>query len=241
LVDANGNCDRQEGLGLAFALLYDVANAEQRASIYRTTFVATAGIPCLYPPFERYINAEHTSYGRHSGTVWPHIEAFWGQAAARDGQMDIFANELEKLTAHAWRDKQFVEIYHPDTGLPYGGIQESNSDPFWQPWPVCNRQSWSASGYLRLILMGMFGASFHADGIRFTPCMPLESGWAELKGLAYRNAVLDIQLTGRGTRVATFRVNGVAKRHAFVSAVAHGVQEIQIEMMEEKRSPDSQA
>src|SRR5215470_8645170 len=144
------------GHGPAFALLFQVANREQRAAIYRNTHISSAGIPCLYPSFERYVNPERTSYGRHSGTVWPHIEAFWGHAAARDGQMEIFANELDQLTAHAWRDKQFVEVYHPDTGLPYGGIQESNSDPFWQPWPVFNRQSWSASGYVRLILLGMF-------------------------------------------------------------------------------------
>jgi mannosylglycerate hydrolase MGH1-like protein len=228
LVDPNGNCDRQEGMGLAFALLFDVANSAQRAAVYRNTYISPAGIPCLYPSFERYVNAEHTSYGRHSGTVWPHIEAFWGHAAARDGQLQIFANELEKLTAHAWRDKQFVEIYHPDTGLPYGGIQESNSDPFWQPWPVCNRQSWSASGYLRLILMGMFGASFYPDGIRFQPCMPLNSGWAELKGLRYRNATLNVEITGRGTRVSEFRVNGVTRSHPFLPVSAQGVHHVEI-------------
>jgi len=230
LVDPNGNCDRQEGMGLAFALLFDVANSEQRAAIYRNTYISSAGIPCLYPSFERYVNAERTSYGRHSGTVWPHIEAFWGHAAARDGQMEIFANELEQLTAHAWRDKQFVEVYHPDTGLAYGGIQESNSDPFWQPWPVCNRQSWSASGYVRLILMGMFGACFYPEGIRFRPTMPVPSGWAELKGLRYRDATLDIRITGHGTLVSEFRVNGAARSHPFLAASARGLQKIEIRM-----------
>ena len=236
LVDPNGSCDRQEGMGLAFALLFDVANPEQRAAIYRNTYISPAGIPCLYPSFERYVNPERTSYGRHSGTVWPHVQAFWGQAAAIDGQLEIFANELDQLTAHAWRDKQFVEVYHPDTGLPYGGIQESNADPFWQPWPVCNRQSWSASGYVRLILMGLFGASFYPDGIRFRPSMPLESGWAELKGLGYREAILDIRITGRGTRISEFRVNGVARSHPFLAASARGIERIEIEMAPANRS-----
>ena len=241
LVDPNGNCDRQEGMGLAFALLFDVSNPEQRAAVYRHTYISSAGIPCLYPSFERYVNPEHTSYGRHSGTVWPQIEAFWGHAAARDGQIEIFANELDKLTAHAWRDKQFVEVYHPDTGLPYGGIQESNSDPFWQPWPVCNRQSWSASGYVRLILMGMFGASFYPDGIRFRPAMPLESGWAELKGLRYREATLDIEITGRGSRLSEFRVNGVRRSQPFLAASARGMQHIKIEMTQADRPPAAPA
>jgi hypothetical protein len=233
LVDPNGNSNHQEGMGLAFALLFGVADTDQRARIYQNTYVSPAGIPCLYPSFERYVNPERTSYGRHSGTVWPHVQAFWGQAAARDGCAEVFANELNRLTAHVWRDKQFVEVYHPDTGLPYGGIQESNDDPFWREWPICNRQSWSASGYLRLILMGLFGATFQPDGIRFHPCVPLASDWLELKGIAYRQAKLDIQIRGRGHHVTEFRLNGVKHREAFLSSSARGEQQIVIEMADE--------
>ena len=230
LIDPSGNSDRQEGLGLALALLFDVPDAEQRSALYQNAYISPAGIPCLYPSFERYVNAEHTSYGRHSGTVWPHIQAFWGQVAARDGQEQRFADELDTLTAHVWRDKQFVEVYHPDTGLPYGGIQESNADPFWEEWPICNRQSWAASGYLRLIVMGLFGASFHPDGIRFRPCVSLESEWAELKGLQYREATLNIEISGRGHRIVAFRRNGISRADAFVPANAPGGQRIEIEV-----------
>src|SRR5262249_15330902 len=64
LVDPNGNSDRQEGMGLSFALLFDVPDADQRAAIYQNTYASPAGIPCLYPSFERYVNPEGTSYGR---------------------------------------------------------------------------------------------------------------------------------------------------------------------------------
>ena len=90
-------------------------------------------------------------------------------------------------TAHAWRDKQFVEVYRPDTGLPYGGVQESNSEK-WHEWKSCDRQSWSASGYLRLVLMGLFGMRFDTDGIRFQPCLPSGSGCIHLQRLPYRDA-----------------------------------------------------
>jgi glycogen debranching enzyme len=232
LIDPNGDSDRQEGMGLSFALLFDVPDAEQRTAIYQNTYISQAGVPCLYPAFERYVNPEHTSYGRHSGTVWPHVQGFWGQAAARDGHSEIFLHELNQLTAHVWRDKQFVEVYHPDTGLPYGGIQESNADPFWQEWPICNRQSWSASAYLRLILMGLFGASFHPDGIRFQPCMAIDSEWAELTGVVYRNAKLDIKLSGRGHRIKEYRLNGRSQQKAFFPSSARGKQRIEIEMTE---------
>ena len=229
LVDPNGDSDCQEGLGLAFALLFGVADEKQREAIFQDTHVTPAGIPCLWPPFARYVNAARTSYGRHSGTVWPHIQAFWGHAAAANGQALLFAQEFETLTAHAWRDKQFVEIYHPDTGLPYGGIQESNTRD-WDEWKSCDRQSWSASGYVRLVLMGLFGMAFDTDGIRFRPCLPWRSEAVRVQGLRYRDAELDIHLTGHGTRMVSIRANGVAASEAFVPVAAQGKQRIEIEL-----------
>lgn len=78
----------------------------------------TAGIPCLWPCFDRYRREQ--DYGRHSGTVWPPIQGFWAEAVARQGRADLFARELLVLARNADRDGEFVEIYHPDTGLPYG-------------------------------------------------------------------------------------------------------------------------
>ena len=41
---------------------------------------------------------------------------------------------------------------HPLTGAVYGGIQEGGGGPDGLQWVSCNRQSWSASAYLRMIL-----------------------------------------------------------------------------------------
>jgi len=229
LIDPNGNSDCQEGLGVAFAVLLGVAGDERRDAILRGTHVRPAGIPCLWPPFERYVNAGRTSCGRHSGTVWPFIQGFWGHAAAQCRGTDVFAHELNTLTAHAWRDKQFVEVYHPDTGLPYGGIQESNAE-VWHEWAACDRQSWSASGYLRLILMGLFGMSFDMAGVRFRPCVPESFEWLRLRGLRYRGAELDVEIAGHGCEIAAFRVNGALHPRAFIPAAATGVQRIEIEL-----------
>ena len=229
LIDPNGNSACQEGLGVAFALLFGIANQEQREAIFRAAYISPAGIPCLWPPFERYVNQTRTSYGRHSGTVWPFIQGFWGHAAALAGQPTFFAHELNTLTAHAWRDKQFVEVYHPDSGLPYGGIQESNTEP-WHEWKSCDRQSWSASGYLRLILMGLFGMRFDVDGIRFRPCVPAGCASVRLRGLRYREAELDIDVNGSGWRASSCRVNGVSRPEGLVPASARGTQCIEIEL-----------
>lgn len=52
------------------------------------------------------------SFGRHMGTVWPQIQGFWAEAAARAAHADVFGHEFFSLVAHAVRDKHFAEIYH---------------------------------------------------------------------------------------------------------------------------------
>ncbi|MCD6331750.1 MAG: hypothetical protein J7L89_00600 [Bacteroidales bacterium] len=58
-------------------------------------------------------------------------------------------HELSNLADHAVRDMQFAEIYHPYTGEKYGGIQESNGELV--QWSAANRQTWSATGYIRML------------------------------------------------------------------------------------------
>ena len=79
--------------------------------------------PASGPSYDRY-RLSYASYGRHSGTVWPHVQGFWAEAAARAGEMDVFAAELWNLAELAVRDGMFAEIYHPTSGAIYGGLQE---------------------------------------------------------------------------------------------------------------------
>jgi len=51
-----------------------------------------------------------------------------------------------------------------------------------------------------------------------------------LKGLRYREATVDIRITGRGTRISEFRVNRVAKSRPFLAASSRGMQKIEIAM-----------
>jgi len=127
LIDEFGGCDYQESLGLAFAILFGIADSEQTQLIFEKVQVEPAGIPCVSPSFPRYKNTPE-DYGRHSGTVWPHIQGFWAQACLENNQADGFLHEFNNLTKHAVRDNQFVEIYHPVTGLPYGGLQEPHGN-----------------------------------------------------------------------------------------------------------------
>jgi glycogen debranching enzyme len=149
LVDAPGDDDRQEGLGLAFALLFGVADDAQAERIFSSVYISQNGLPCLWPTYSRYKN--HGHFGRHSGPIWPQVNAAWALACGARGRKDLALQELKFLAEKACRDSEFVEVYHPETGVPYGGLQEGSSgliEPYW----VCHRQSWCASGFIAMVL-----------------------------------------------------------------------------------------
>ena len=89
-----------------------------------------------------------------------------------------------------------------------------------------------------LVRFGLHSA--HSDGAHrskisgqwysFSAVCPLQSGWVKLQGLAYREAKLDIEISGRGHRVAEFRVNGVVQPEPFLPSSARGDYRIQIEI-----------
>ncbi len=191
LVDPHGDSDVQEGFGHAFALLFGIADESRRASVLDAQHVTPAGVPCLWPPFSRYVRDGH--FGRHSGTVWPPIQAFWAEAAARGGRDDLVGHELAALARHAVRDGQFFELYHPETGLPYGGLQERAGAGV-ELWEPVAHQTWSATGFMRIVLAAVLGMRLAPDGIRFEPLLPPGLDELELTGLPYRASTIDVRI-----------------------------------------------
>jgi glycogen debranching enzyme len=229
IVDPEGICDFQEGLGHAFAILFDLANAEQASNILQKQHVTSAGIPCVWPTFPRY--SALGGFGRHSGTVWPFISGFWGEAALKGDRPDLFGREFMTLTAHINRHGQCAEIYHPETGEIYGGLQEAGRGPDGMDWVSCARQSWTASAYLRMLLNGLFGLRLSAEGVTFQPYLPVDINHAHLGGISYRSCRLDLTVEGHGGQVVEFYRNE-SKTEPFLPADLHGEQYIQLKMAE---------
>jgi len=226
LIDPWGGCDHQEGLGSSFALLFGVASPEQAAAVLQNQVITPNGIPCVWPAFPRY-QPDAYSFGRHSGVVWPHVQGFWAEAVARAGDGKRFGFELFKLAELAVRDGMFAEIYHPLTGEIYGGLQEGAPGMHWHS---CRRQTWSATAFLRMVLMGLVGMRFSARGIAFEPLLPRGISQLELRGLPYRNATLGIVISGAGSEITDFSINGHALEEAFLDADAGGEQFISIHL-----------
>lgn len=228
LVDPFGGCDVLEGLGDAFAILFGVADRERRDSVFRTQTITPNGIPCLWPCFDRYRLDDH--YGRHSGTVWPPIQGFWAEAAARYGRANLFEFELRTVAERAVRDGQYFELYHPETGLPYGGLQEWEGRGIVDEWESYPHQTWSATAFLRMVFMGLFGMRFEVGDVRFEPLLPPGFEAVDLMGVPYRNAMLEISLRGRGNRVERVLVNGQEAEAPSIPADATGAQSIAISL-----------
>jgi len=227
LLDPEGVCDFQEGLGHAFAILFDLTGDEQTRSVLQKQHSTTAGIPCVWPTFPRY--SALGGFGRHSGTVWPFISGFWGEAALKHNRSDLFEHELKALTSNINRDAQCAEIYHPQTGEIYGGLQERGSGPDEMDWISCSRQSWTASAYLRLLLTGLLGLRFSVEGITFQPYLPAHTEHLQINGISYRSCKLNLTVEGRGSRVVEFYLND-SKTQPFLPADLHGEQHIKIRM-----------
>jgi hypothetical protein len=92
------------------------------------------------------------------------------------------------------------------------------------------RKTWSATGFLRMILMGQLGMNFSPDGVAFAPLLAGGVTEVELRGLPSRRARLNIILSGSGAGVREFRINGEETRPVFLSTSAVGDQEIVIRL-----------
>lgn len=231
LVGPLGDCDHQEGLGSSYALLFGIADARRAALVLANQHVTPAGIPCGWPNLPRYERPDGMSFGRHMGTVWPQIQGFWAEAAARAGKSELFGHEFLKLATHAARDRHFAEIYHPITGMPYGGLQEGLGQGI-NLWQATSRQTWAATAYLRMTLLGLVGMRFDTDGVRFQPCVPKGISSVDLRNVAYRKLNLAVTVRGTGTRIKQCLVNGKESPDGFVPASEEGLREIAIVVAE---------
>jgi glycogen debranching enzyme len=194
-------------LGSSYALLFGVADANQAQSVFARQHITPAGIPCGWPNLPRYESEDGNAFGRHMGTVWPQIQGFWAEAAARSGRAKLFGHELFNLAKHARRDRQFAEIYHPLTGEIYGGMQESRGSGIVR-WRATSRQTWAATAYLRMILLGLAGMRFNTDGVRLEPCVPDDISLVELRNISYRHMNLNITIHGSGTKLKACAIDG---------------------------------
>ena len=203
LVDAEGNVHpHQETLGVAFAILFGIVNDAEAKQVISNVYTGKHGAPSIYPHFKRF-DKEHP--GRHNQIVWPFVNAFWADAAYSKGRKDIFSFELQNLADLAINSNNcFYEIYNEETGAVDGGWQQGGH------WGSVYDQTWSATGYIRMILTDLLGLRFTPQGLTINPDVKLlnEFGVEQLSNLRYLYGRLNISVNGKGSKLAAVKVNG---------------------------------
>jgi len=234
LEDENGRTvEQMEGLGESLLLLSPglETNATRVASIFDNVYRSKAGIPCLWPRFAWPLKYDVIPYYRkyrgrpsayyHNGRIWPFVQGYWALAAARYGMVEIFGQEFDNLVRLATTGNTFAEFYEFD-----GSFLDFRRE-----------QLWSGAGYLGMVFGGLFGMEMRVGGIAFRPVKPASpfDDRISLHDVSYRKAVLTIHISGTGSVVDSFKINGAIQSDAFLPSNAVGAQLIEI-ALKEKRS-----
>lgn len=176
----------QEGLGLALAILSGTATRGQARATVAGVRRAPRGLPAVLPPFAGY-DLHH--FGRHGAALWPMIMGVWAQAVAATGDATAFGAELDRLCSlFEGSDGDFLEVYHPVSGVPDGGWQAGRQ---WRSEPD---QTWSATTLLGTVLHGLAGLRPTPSGLEVRPCLPPGAGAIQLHGVPWRGDLLDLDL-----------------------------------------------
>jgi len=208
---------QMEGLGESLALLDDFETDTQRVnSIFESTHRTERGLPCLWPQFTLIVSGIFDYY--HNGRIWPFVQGYWGLAAARHKQVAVFTEELQKMVWLSQQGDTFAEFYELDGKFP----------------KERSRQLWSDTGFLSMVYHGLFGMTFLPNGIEFAPVKPgsLFSETISLQGVQYRGMALDIEVSGSGSEIASFHVDGRKSQRPFIEGDLTGTHSIAINLVE---------
>ena len=116
--------------------------------------------------------------------------------------------DVEKIkeAENAVRDKQFFELYHPETGLPYGGLQENFEAQGLILYGSCEHQTWSATGFVSMLLYGIAGLRHIKGHLDFKPYLPSIIDYIKIEGIHYADTVMDIMIEGKGYDISRIEV-----------------------------------
>ncbi|MEH6306508.1 glycogen debranching protein [Olivibacter sp. CPCC 100613] len=190
--------ERSDALGLALAVLYDVADEDRQKAIMENVPVLPFGIACIYPQ-TTFI----PSY--QNNAIWPFVQSYIAIAAAK------VHNERSTLASLA-------AIYRASamylTNKAAFRADNGNYEPI-----LANEDAAlsSLSGNLGLIYQVFFGFQFEPDGLRLKPYIPKNlRGERRLTNFKYRNAILDITSSGYGNVITSVTLDGRELEEAFL-------------------------
>ena len=203
---------RSESLGEALCILFDIADTDRREKLYRSVPVMEYGITCIYPQIPGI-----PPY--HNNATWPFVQAYWTWAGAKHGNTALVEHGIAAIYRQAALFLTNKENMVAETG-DFNGT-EINSD----------YQLWSVAANLAVVHRILFGMEYEADRLCFNPFIPVTfRGNYELKGLKYRQAILDVTVENYGNAVSSFEIDGEKKSENVFPASMTGHHRVKIIM-----------
>lgn len=203
---------RFEALGEALAILFDVADAKQAASIMECSPLTEFGTTCIYPQIPGI-----PPY--HNNAIWPFVQSYWNLAAAKVGNEAALSHGLAAIYRAAAFFLSNYENMVATTG-DFKGTEINSS-----------RMLWSMAGNLAMVHRVFMGMHFETEGIRFKPAIPAAyKGKKTLRNFRYRKALLNITVNGTGNTLRSIRMDGNPLPDAFLPANLTGKHDIEMEM-----------
>ena len=210
--------EQMEILGESFAILWDIASAERQKSISQHMVSEAFGTPDFYPNLK-------DQYPYHNDAMWPFTQGYWLKAQAKVGNEHGVLHAISsiyRLAALTLTNLENMVIYSGcEKGLPI------NSP----------RQLWGVAANASIVPNIYFGISYQTDGILFAPMVPKALKAARrLSNFKYRNAVLDMKVSGYGNVIKSFKLDGVETK-PFFAASLNGAHTIEIVLANRQPEP----
>lgn len=208
---------RAETLGESLAILYDVADPGRARSITENNPTTPFGVAIFFPQI-----ADMTPY--HNNALWPWVASFWALANAKAGNEEGVTEAIGSVFRPAALFTTNKENFVLDNGDIATELNSSN-------------MLWCLAGNIALTHKLLFGINFTKDGLEFMPFVPkVLSATRSLTGFRYRNATLDITVSGYGDKIRSFKLNG--KEHKpFIPSNIKGKNTIEIVMADNAIEP----
>ncbi len=203
---------KSETLGEALSIIFNIADEDRQSSIMSNMPLTEFGPVCIYPQIP-----DLPPY--HNNGIWPFVSAYWTWAAAEANNVKAVEHGLASVYRSAALFLTNKENMVAQSGDYLG--TEINSD----------RQLWSVAGNLAMTYRVFFGMRFTPDSLRFNPFIPESyAGLKELKNFPYRNASLNITISGFGDAINEIQLDGEKLEHAAIPGTITGQHTITIIM-----------
>lgn len=203
---------KSETLGHALTILYGVAEGERAERLSESMPVVDFGAPVFWPWIP-----DQPPY--HNQAVWPFVQSYWIHASAKTGNEQGVLHGVGAVWRAAMMYATNKENYVADNGN-WRGTQINSSNMLW-----------SLSGNLSITFRLLMGINYAADHLYFAPTVPRKlKADRKVEGFRYRDAVLDISVSGYGDTIKSFRLDGVKSDKAVVPADLTGNHTVEIVM-----------